>query len=129
MSTIIEDPDRRVVPRWRPWREAVSIGDISPIAAKRVPQEPNLEDLHQTRFDWERNRSLPFAADFLGAAFALSQGSIAKDAADFVLASKQPSNKALRTLANLVLSGQTAGEEIMTEPVLPDKDTSVVSKN
>lgn len=124
MSTVLEDPDRRVVPRWRPWREAVSIGDICPVTVKRVHREPHLEDLHQTRFDWEKNRSLPFAADFLGAAFALSQGSMAIDAADFILASKQPSNKALRTLASLVLSDQTADEQVMAEPVLPNTDTS-----
>ncbi len=123
MSTVLEDPDRRVVPRWRPWREAVSIGDVRPVAVKEVLQEPNLEDLHQTRFDWEKNRSLPFAADFLGAAFAVSQGLIAKDAAEFVLTSKQPSNKALRTLANLVLSEQT-NEQVMAEPVLPTKEAS-----
>ena len=123
MSTVLEDPNRRVVPRWRPWREAVSIGDVRPIGVKKAPQELNLDDLHQTRFDWEKNRTLPFAADFLGAAFALTQGSIAKDAADFILTSKQPANKALRTLASLVVS-ETSGDPVMAEPVLLSKEAS-----
>lgn len=123
MSTALEDPDRRVVPRWRPWREAVSIGDVRPVGVKKAPQELSLDDLHQTRFDWEKNRSLPFAADFLGAAFALTQGSIAKDAADFILTSKQPANKALRKLADLVLS-ESIDEPAMAEPVLSTKEAS-----
>ena len=73
MATVLEDPDRRVVPRWRPWREAVSLGDACPATTKRIPAKPSLEDLGRTAFDWKKNGSLPFAADFLGAAFALGQ--------------------------------------------------------
>lgn len=124
MTTILDDPDRRVVPRWRPWREAAGLGEISPAMPKRVPYKPNLEELGRTAFDWKKNRSLPFAADFLGAAFALGQGSIAKDAAEFVLASKLQTNRALRKLANLVLSDQTAANQVMMEPVLSSIDSS-----
>lgn len=123
MSTVLEDPERRVVPRWRPWREAVSIEDVRPVVVREANKKINLEDLEQTRSHWETNRSLPFAADFLGAAFALSQGEAAKDAAGFVLNSKQPTNRALRQLAKLVLS-VPAVEQVMVEPVLPTKETS-----
>jgi len=123
MSTVLEDPERRVVPRWRPWREAVSIGDIRPLGVKKAPQELSLDDLHQTQFDWEKHRTLPFAADFLGAAFALTQGSIAKDAAIFILTTKQPANNALRTLASLVVS-EKSGDPVLPEPVLLSKEDS-----
>lgn len=123
MSTVLDDPERRVVPRWRPWREAVSIEDVRPVDVRQTNKKINLEDLEQTRSQWEKNKSLPFAADFLGAAFALSQGEAAKDAAIFVLNSKRPTNKALQHLAKLVLS-VPAEEQAAVEPILPTKETS-----
>ena len=64
-----------------------------------------------------------FAADFLGAAFSLTQGSIAKMSSRFYLSSKQPSNKALRTLAILVVS-EPSRDPVMAEPVLLSKEAS-----
>lgn len=116
---ILEDPDRRVVPRWRPWREAVSLGDACPATIKRTPPQPSLENLGQTAFDWKQNRTMPFAADFLGAAFALGQATVAKDAAEFVLSSRSPTNEALQKLATLVLSGQSVDNQTVAGPALP----------
>jgi len=123
MSTALEDPDRRVVPRWRSWHESVSIGDVAPIGVKKAPHALNLDDLSKSQFAWKQNRSLPFAADFLGAAFALNQGSLAKDAANFILTSKQPANRALRVLAGQVLADRD-GDPLLMEPSLPSKEAS-----
>src|SRR5690348_11446774 len=120
MSTILEDPDRRVVPRWRPWREAVLLGGAVPASAKRVPPKPTLNTLYRTKFDWEQNRTLPFAADFLGAASALGQGEIAREAAEFVLASRLHVSKLVQRLARNVLSEKASPDEILPEPASPN---------
>jgi tetratricopeptide (TPR) repeat protein len=102
----------------------VLLGGVDPASIKRVPPKPNLKDLYRTKFDWERNRSLPFAADFLGAAFALGQGAIARDAAEFVLASNLHVSKLLQRLARNVLSEKASPEQILVEPASPNLDTS-----
>lgn len=120
MSTFLEDPDRRVVPRWRPWREAVLLGDTFPASSARVSPKPNLQDLRRAQFVWERHKTLPFAADFLGAAFALGQELLAKETAEFVIACKQPVSKAVHKLAMRVLSKEAGTEEPISIPASSD---------
>jgi tetratricopeptide (TPR) repeat protein len=102
----------------------VLLGDVVPASVKRVPPAPKLEDLDQTRFDWKRHRTLPFAADFLGAAFALGKGEMARDAAEFILASKLAVTSGAQRLARKVLSEKYTGEIELSEPASPDEETS-----
>ncbi len=118
MATILNDPTRRIVPRWRLWRDAVRLGDVDASIDVRVPQEPNPDDLIRAKFDWESNRSLPFAGDFLGKAYALGQGALASDAAWFVLKAESRTSKAARDLANLIVAEQTGSESDVSEPLL-----------
>src|SRR6266436_5130508 len=102
MSTVLYDPQRRTVPRWRLWRDAVRLGDVDVCRELRVPLKPRLEDLARAKFDWVSHRSLPFAGDFVGKAYALGQGDVAKDAAEFILNARGVSSKGAHALAALI---------------------------
>ena len=116
MATILYDPDRKTIPRWRFWKDAVQLGDVDSTHEFRKPKEPNLEGLDRAQFDWEANRTLPFAGDFLGAAYALGQGSRAKDAANFVRNVRTRASKAVVDLANKILDEEEQGSSSPAEP-------------
>ena len=116
MATILYDPDRKTIPRWRFWKDAVQLGDVDSTHEFRKPKEPNLEGLERAQFDWEANRTLPFAGDFLGAAYALGQGSRAKDAANFVHNVRTRASKAVVDLANKILDEKEQGSSSPAEP-------------
>ena len=116
MSTILEDPKRRTVPRWRPWRDAVRLGDADTSNRTRVLEKPSLANLIKAKRDWEANPSVPFAADFLGAAYAIGEQHIAKDAAEFILTAERGTNQAVRDLANIVLKDRDSVERVLPDP-------------
>lgn len=116
MSTILEDPKRRTVPRWRAWRDAVRLGDADVAIETRIVEKPSLVNLAKTRRDWEANRSVPFAGDFLGAAYAIGEKHIAQDAAEFILMAQPIANKAVRELAGLVLRDRDSVDRVLPDP-------------
>src|SRR2546425_4473875 len=118
MSTILYDPQRRTVPRWRLWRDAVRLSDLDASRELRVPQAPNPEDLARAKYDWESHRSLPFAGDFIGKAYALGLGAIAKDAAEFVLSEQSATSTAVHNVATLILAEKADGNNALSEPPL-----------
>jgi tetratricopeptide (TPR) repeat protein len=116
MSTILEDPKRRTVPRWRAWRDAVRLGDADTSNRTRVLEKPSVANLIKAKRDWEANPSVPFAADFLGAAYAMGEQHMAKDAAAFILTSERGTNQAVRDLADLVLNDRVSIERVLPDP-------------
>jgi len=116
MSTILDDPKRRTVPRWRPWRDAVCLGDLDAATELRVPQDLDPRDLARLERAWETNCALPFAGDFAGAAFASGKPEIAKDAAHFLLRSRSGVSRAARDLAHLILDEKAASASALTDP-------------
>src|SRR6266446_6849228 len=118
MSTSFDDPQRRTVPRWRLWRDAVRLGDADGAHVLRVPQKPKPEDLARAKFDWESHRSLPFAGDFVGKAYVLGQGDVAKDAAEFILKTLPETRHVVHDLAALILAEKTPGNQVVSEPPL-----------
>lgn len=116
MSTILEDPKRRTVPRWRAWRDAVRLGDADASIKTRVLDKPSLVNLAKAKRDWETNRSVPFAGDFLGAAYATGERHMAKEAAEFILTAQPPTNRAVRDLASLVLRDQGSIDRGLADP-------------
>jgi len=73
----------------------------------------------KAKLDWEANRSVPFAGDFIGAAYAIGEGYVAKEAAEFVLKAQSAISKAVRDLASLVLHDQSSvGRSLKDPPIL-----------
>jgi tetratricopeptide (TPR) repeat protein len=117
MSTILDDPKRRTVPRWRLWRDAVRLGDSDASVDLHLSKKPNPEDLIKAKFEWDKHRSLPFAGDFAGKAYALGLGATARDAAEFILKAQSRTSEAARNLAGLILAEQTSDGNILSEPL------------
>ena len=121
MSTILDDPVRRTVPRWRFWEDAVQLGDVDSAHEARKPKKPNLDGLERAKSDWETHQTLPFAGDFLGVAYALGQGSLAKDAADFIR-NIPIKSKAATDLANKILFEEEQGSSSPSEPPILQRE-------
>lgn len=87
MATSNEITERRMVPRWRPFKEALDTGELSPsvvASATRVDVRPFLAEKEVA---WQENRSLPFAVELVSASVVLGASAMAADAAEFVLES------------------------------------------
>jgi tetratricopeptide (TPR) repeat protein len=116
MSTSLYDPQRRTVPRWRLWRDAVRLGDVDVARQVRTPQRPTLEGLAKAEFEWQSHRSVPFAGDFIGRAYALGEGSAAKDAAEFILKMRSAAGPVAQALAARILAEANPSQTLMSEP-------------
>ncbi|MDQ2891176.1 MAG: hypothetical protein M3R65_11600 [Gemmatimonadota bacterium] len=85
MTRIDEDAERRMVPRWRLFSDATRLAELRPVAATIIRPTVNLEAVHKRISDWRRERTLSFAGDVLGSAFAVSGLADVKEAAHYVL--------------------------------------------
>lgn len=124
MATLVNDPERRTVPRWRPWRDAVTLGDSDVTRRIRTIETPNVIELMKTKFAWENNHSVPFAADFMGAAFALGKGSLARNAAEYVLTTRSKSSAVVRELAHRIYYENSGTSKAISEPRSLNEDTT-----
>jgi tetratricopeptide (TPR) repeat protein len=118
MSTILDDPKRRTIPRWRPWEDAVLLGQADVCIKLRSPRKPNPAEVTRAKIAWEANRSVPFAGDFMGVAYSLGEYHVAKEAAEFILKTKSPTSKAARDLARVLLSKPGGGDGKLFDPPL-----------
>jgi Tfp pilus assembly protein PilF len=115
MNIGIEDPTRRLVPRWRDALVTIGSGELAPVG-QASPARRAIEDgvLAKRLNDWRQNRSLPFAADLVAAAVVLQEEDAARDAAEFLLDSFAELPLATRRLAERVL-----GRELTTTSDTP----------
>ena len=106
MEALPNDPERHPVPRWRTWRATAQLGGLAPVAVASPVAPPNLRELQRSRRDWETHRTAPFAADFVGAAYALGEDHMGRDAAQFLIRSSGRVPRAALEMARTVLRGQ-----------------------
>lgn len=104
MSAHFEDPERRVIPRWRPSWVTAALGELrsfqtEPGRRSSLDRRGLLENLAA----WERQRSPVFAADLVGTALALGEYALAREAAECALASASQVGPAAARLARHVL--------------------------
>ena len=114
--SVVLDPERRPIPRWRPWRITARLGLLDSIRGASADPNRDLTDLEKSSLDWRRHRTLAHAGDFLGAAFAEGHGHIARDAAEFVLQQGSSGAGAARALAERVVAGESPGTQIGEPP-------------
>lgn len=118
LSTIHEDRDRKVVPRWRAFASTITGGELRPVATRKVPV-PLPEDVLSARIhDWQANRTLAFAADLVGSAIAVGDKAKATEAAEFILAQSSNVPAAARHLAEHLL-GKPQVEVGLPTPLEP----------
>lgn len=81
--TALTDSERRVVPRWRPFRTTLELREL---ATMRSPLHPQLIDaFDQAKADWLERRDAESAIEFVNAAALLDLLDDAREAAEFVL--------------------------------------------
>lgn len=106
MSSRPEDFQRLVIPRWRDYKRTLESGELAPASRKPAPPPTNngqTEDHLASRIsDWQDNRTLPFAADLVAAAYSLGRGEEATEAARFILEQGDEAPEAIRLLAGKV---------------------------
>src|SRR4051794_31829983 len=79
--------ERRVVPRWRTFRETLASGELSSTALEKAATSEGTEFLEVRERSWQENKTLLYALDFVSAASILgtSGKGAATEAAQFVL--------------------------------------------
>lgn len=103
MTAALDDPTRRLVPRWRPSAITVALGELSSAAGTPRVWEPNRESLAQREAEWAIHRSPAFAADFVSTALVLGRPQRAREAAEFLITGGARVSITAKTLAARVL--------------------------
>jgi len=104
VSSRFEDPERRVVPRWRPSWVTASLGELGyPGTAGSGRAGLDQKGLLQNLAAWERHRSATFGADLVGAALVLERHDIAREAAEYLLASGSEASPVAARLARFIV--------------------------
>lgn len=115
MSALTGDPKRRTVPRWRTFRESVSLGQLELHADKASKPLPDIGEVERAAKAWGQHKTMGFAGDLLGKASVIGKAALAQEAASWVM--EQPDSP--RPLCRLAyrLTGQTVASEAIGEAV------------
>jgi tetratricopeptide (TPR) repeat protein len=103
MATITQMGIRRVVPRWRTFRETLTSGELDPTESLSPSKLVNDEFFEQKERDWKSNREILFATDLVGASVVFGMTDAVKDAALFLLDREHDTTPLVRRLAKGVL--------------------------
>lgn len=85
MATHLSDPERRVVPRWRSTADTIALGEARSLDGDGRPVRVAPEELAALHEDWEANKTVPFAADLVAAAFIAGERELACNAAEYLI--------------------------------------------
>jgi Tfp pilus assembly protein PilF len=103
MAASNENADRRVVPRWRTFRQALATNELSPAEIITAPTIDVGPFLHEKEDSWLRNKAIPFALDLVSAATVLGPSKHANAAAEMLLEAEAKINPTARSLAQGLL--------------------------
>jgi tetratricopeptide (TPR) repeat protein len=84
MTVVVDDSDRRPIPRWRSFLSATSFGELLPLIARDPESMPKWTGEEQL-VAWKHNQTFSVAADLVGAAYTSGRQDIGQDAAEFLL--------------------------------------------
>jgi Tfp pilus assembly protein PilF len=118
MAASNENADRRVVPRWRTFREALATNELSPTSIADAPAIDAAPFLRDKENSWLRNRTIPFAIDLVSASTVLGPSRHANAAAEMLLKAEAGINPTARALARNLLG--VAEESIGEQAGAPD---------
>jgi tetratricopeptide (TPR) repeat protein len=103
MAANSENSDRQIVPRWRPFREALATSELAAGTVAKAQAIDGTEFLQQREAAWSENRAMPFAVDLVGAATVLGATPTAQQAAVFILENASEASLVAQTLARRIL--------------------------
>ena len=73
MAGFSTDEDRKIIPRWRPFRETLRLGELGSVVPFKAHQQVASDFLAPKIRGWLENRTVGHAADLVGAAFTLGR--------------------------------------------------------
>lgn len=112
-----DEPERRMVPRWRESQVTAHLGELDAVATRTRPWTPDPRFLTERIESWRRHKSPGFAADLMGAALVLQQEEIAREAAENVLRASEDVPAITRSIAEqLVQMKPPEAEELEALP-------------
>lgn len=120
MSSPVDDPVRRIVPRWRPWRETARLGLLAPSQSVGPVVAHRSSELEKAELEWRRNKTPGHAGDFMGIAFSSGHWSRALDAAEFVIQLPGAPRAAYGLARRIVGGDEEAGKVLPPESITED---------
>jgi hypothetical protein len=122
MAASNENADRRVVPRWRTFQQALASNELSAASIATTPTIDVFPFLHEKENSWLRNKTIPFALDLVSAATVLGPSKHANAAAEMLLEAKTKINPTARSLAQglLGITEEPVAEDITSPDILAE---------
>jgi tetratricopeptide (TPR) repeat protein len=103
MAANAESIHRQVVPRWRPFREALAMNELASGGVAQSPGIDGSEFLKEREKDWLESKAMPFAVDLVSAATVLGKTETSSKAAEFILENGDHATETARRLARGLL--------------------------
>jgi hypothetical protein len=103
MDAHSETSNRRVVPRWRSYHDALRSGELSWSDTRSAGQLAGEEFMNERVVAWRDTRALPFAIDLVCSAHVLGAVGAAREAAEFILENQANVASSAVLLARLAL--------------------------
>jgi Tfp pilus assembly protein PilF len=125
MATILESSKRRLVPRWHRFRDAIATGELDPHGVHIAKQLDVSEFITEKARQWENNKTLLFATDFVGAAYVLGVLGPARQAAEFILTPESGASPLAKKIASSVLGMPATPSGLGTEHRGTDHRSSI----
>ena len=116
MTKFIYDPDRKVIPRWRPFADTVRLGELGSVTSVQKRQEDTSDFLAVKIDDWNRFRTKAHACDVVGCAIVLGKQAEATDAAKFLLNRKDGVGPWQDNLASRILISEQNASPVFSPP-------------
>jgi tetratricopeptide (TPR) repeat protein len=85
LASFVERKDRKIIPRWRPFRSTAALGELDVTADEPRANREDADFLADKLQDWQNHKTLWHATDLVGASLVLGRGAEAKEAAEFIL--------------------------------------------
>lgn len=99
--------NRKVLPRWRRFKQTLATSELASLKYQDLRQEELPVSFSEDEFnrivdDWQQNKTISYAIDLVSAAFANKKNEAAVDAAEFILQNEKNSSSLLHQLARTV---------------------------
>lgn len=111
MSLYLDDPERRLVPRWRDSLTTLSTRELEPVGSSRPITAFGPEYFSEKLEEWRNQRSLFVANELVAAAVSLGLANEAEEAARFLLDHQRFAPEASIRMARSVLSLSSPSHE------------------
>lgn len=104
MTTNLPDPNRKLLPRWRPYIKTAKAGELNSLSNSHTPLVNELsENLLKTEIDkWRKDKSLAVATDVLGTAVLSNKTIDLTEIAEFIVNNENAPATSLEISRNIL---------------------------